>query len=555
MDLYKALPIADVDFLYSYIQRFGYCSPSRNHMDHILRYWNQNKVNLYKMFDNNFIIKKEIKFEKQEMELKEEMYNIIRNYHHEFLDNPSNRFADTMIKLAQKIHHGFDGKIEDIVLASEIFSAIIDMMTECDTLVANRYDGNSVTIPGSITVDGKELRIQSGCKAVKMLGKIAKAFGVDEDFEAFRQAHSQVLNQKLVTGTLCLSIHPMDYATMSDNDCDWSSCMSWREDGDYRLGTVEMMNSPCVVVAYVESKEDMKECGYEWNNKKWRQLYIVTPEVILGNRQYPYENEFIQGAALKWLRELASVTPGYGPYEETVSNIYNGNSRPYGEKCIRFTFESDYMYNDVYGDRYGYIGTDLRDGQHVYINFSGPAVCLTCGEVMPLDEVEAHQFECPECSGLWKCDCCGDWSSDTPYYVGDARYCSWCYDHELDNCVCCDDKVIDGHNIGVVLHADKIDGVSRIDLPLPHYHFNWRYGVTVCEDCLKYGDAELNHYGPLLTIKSTSGYESKVFDIKNFDELGINSLDAPRYIKDYLIELRNATTWEEELKILEKIVY
>ena len=138
MDLYKALPVTDVDFLYSYIQRFGYCSPSRNHMDHILRYWNQNKVNLYKMFDNNFIIKKEIKFEKQELELKDEMYNIIRNYHHEFLDNPSNRFADTMIKLAQKIHYGFDGKIEDIVLASEIFSAIIDMMTECDTLVANR---------------------------------------------------------------------------------------------------------------------------------------------------------------------------------------------------------------------------------------------------------------------------------------------------------------------------------------------------------------------------------------------------------------------------------
>ena len=42
---------------------------------------------------------------------------------------------------------------------------------------------------------------------------------------------------------------------MSDNDYGWDSCMGWMNEGEYRLGTVEMMNSPCIVVAYIDGEE------------------------------------------------------------------------------------------------------------------------------------------------------------------------------------------------------------------------------------------------------------------------------------------------------------
>ena len=77
-------------------------------------------------------------------------------------------------------------------------------------------------------------------------------FAADE-WEEIRLAHSQIFNTNKMTGTLCLSIHPLDYATASDNDNGWSSCMSWRDDGCYRMGTVEMMNSPMVICAYFAS--------------------------------------------------------------------------------------------------------------------------------------------------------------------------------------------------------------------------------------------------------------------------------------------------------------
>ena len=92
-----------------------------------------------------------------------------------------------------------------------------------------------------------------------------------EEFEDFRIKHSRILSEKEFIGRLSLSIHPLDFMTMSDNDSDWSSCMSWRTCGSYRRGTVEMMNSPCVVVAYLSASKPMvldRGSHFKWNIKK-----------------------------------------------------------------------------------------------------------------------------------------------------------------------------------------------------------------------------------------------------------------------------------------------
>ena len=135
-------------------------------------------------------------------------------------------------------------------------------------LATNSY---SIGEPFEVNLpDGKILKVQKGTKPLRVLAKMAQAFNL-EGFEEFRLTHSRILNQKKMTGELCLSIHPMDFMTMSDNNSNWESCMSWSDYGCYRRGTVEMMNSECVVVAYLRAKEDMKVSeDLYWNNKKWR---------------------------------------------------------------------------------------------------------------------------------------------------------------------------------------------------------------------------------------------------------------------------------------------
>jgi hypothetical protein len=100
--------------------------------------------------------------------------------------------------------------------------------------------------------DGKVLKIRNGSRPMRSIRKIAESYGI-EGFEHFMNKHSECLNQKSLKGTVHMSIHPMDYMTMSDNNEGWESCMSWANDGCYKQGTVEMMNSPCAVVGYLES--------------------------------------------------------------------------------------------------------------------------------------------------------------------------------------------------------------------------------------------------------------------------------------------------------------
>ena len=70
-------------------------------------------------------------------------------------------------------------------------------------------------------------------------------------------------------------------------------------------------------------------------------------------------------------------------------------------------------------------------------------VCLECGNVFDEDEIvywtERHGLEyggeswsgSPCCKGsyvdAYKCDCCGEWITDTYVEIDDQRYCEDCF--------------------------------------------------------------------------------------------------------------------------------
>jgi hypothetical protein len=287
-----------------------------------------------------------------------------------------------------------------------------------------------------------------------MLGKIAEAFNL-KGFEEFRLEHSLLVNQKNLYGTLCLSIHPLDYMTMSDNDEGWDSCMSWTDVGDYRSGTIEMMTSKCVVVAYLKNDErdycpkELRNCDWSWNSKRWRELYVVTEDVITNVRPYPFVNEDLTKIALNTLRDLAKKNLGWNSYTNKVAEL------PHRDEDLRFAFETGNMYNDFDNDdfvNYGFWNPNLPNGTH-WTYYSGPLVCMYCGN-QP-DYMENNNLICDDCDNRVMCWNCGDrHPAELMTYTEDGEYlCCNCtgfinfndglvYAHFKEFDVCKDDEKI-----------------------------------------------------------------------------------------------------------------
>ena len=292
--------------------------------------WANANINLCKLLGDNLIISKELEFEMSEEELYNEMYAMTecrKEYGREH--RVGWRFVKSFYNWLDEtypLYGYFRSLTKEITQEQEEKNRInintrnhlMELMSS-DTLVHNVFEGEafSLTLP-----NGKIYTVHTGSKPMKALSKIANAFDIPY-FEDFRICHSLVHNQKKIKGELTLSIHPLDYWTMSDNDCDWDSCMSWREYGSYRQGTIEMMNSPSVVVAYIKASEPMKiGNNMEWTNKKWRQLFIVDKDVILGIKDYPYRNPNLSCIVAKWLKELAETNLGW-KYNTEEPEHYN----------------------------------------------------------------------------------------------------------------------------------------------------------------------------------------------------------------------------------------
>ena len=570
MDLFAKLPENEVSQLHRYLDSYsGGSAIGREHMDHYLRYWNDNKINFYRMFGEQFILRKEVLFEKPFDELEDEMDSAIR-WGSELVKRFCKEFKAT-------IDEKLCGPGSKLACMRYELMSFVDNMA---MLVDNCYNGDAITIPAEYTATKRAMQINKGCKVSKMVGKISDALGIKisscvcpncgridiegnkcpycgnenceekDGYEAFRQAHSLVLNQKKIKGTLCLSIHPLDFLTMSDNDCGWTSCMSWMEEaGDYRMGTVEMMNSPCVVIAYIEAKDKMWVCGNDWSNKRWRQLYIVTPELILGNRQYPFESDVLQGAAIKWLRDLANPVPGYGPYAEEASQIRNNAWNTIGDLKIHFNLYTSYMYNDVYDCRLAYVAPHRLEDENRYdLCFSGPAVCASCGDDIEYDTVEAHNVICRKCDGHWRCDCCGDYHSeyDSCYEVGDYLYCDWCYHNELESCECCGDCATSLTHIYIQIPDTDVDEIKN--------DFNFSYYVGICDDCLMSKSYE-KEFGPIILTKDTWGCDRRAFSLDNMTDYALECGDLSSDTVDFLKSVRDEKSIEGRLNLIRQFSY
>lgn len=399
--------------------------------DNLIEHWYDAKsIKLLKMFGGETILKKEIKIEKDTAQLSDEMRGKLRHY---------------FFTLREAV---FREGTETQEYNNELLNVIDKLNWSSDALALNSVEKSFEVRPRSL--NGKAIKINKGQKVTKAFAKLFSAFGIEDSvFEEFRIKHSQILNDRVIRGTLCLSIHPLDYLTMSDNANGWSSCMSFDEEGCYRAGVLECLNCSNTIVAYLESNNQKYEIKgvdgetYFWNSKKYRQLVLADRNFILTNKSYPFRNDNLSQLVLDWVAELAGE-------DFEGENIFENDYESRSIKGISgFCVDTDMMYNDHSHGSFSYIRLnknlseeDLTSNGFAYTSINGVAHCLNCDEAI---EKESCVL-CNECAGLSCCEYCGEsLTRDEVCYIEDNVACEYCLDEHGYYCQGCSETFSEEH--------------------------------------------------------------------------------------------------------------
>ena len=465
--LMKLLTKEDLRKIDNYRIRFGCndATPTAS-IETILKPWADNKNNfLSQIFTDNLIISKKVQYERPYQEL----FDAFDKACNIDSRNPIYQFRVLFTKALEAV---YTDRIE--ILGENYFLPpyfyILELL-DTNVLAKNKAGFEATFICGD-----KKIQIQKESKPVKILSKVVSALNFDiEIFEKFRIAHSVILNDKYIKGELCLSIHPMDYMTMSDSGYDWSSCMSWMRDGEYHRGTVEMMTSPSVVVVYLKGSREYIE-DIKWNTKKWRCLYIVTPEFITSIKAYPYENSDLEKLGLNFLVETIEEKTSICYRKDYCRYNYYDNDLPCDHNYmltlfdnnkieVEFDFSTDDMYND-FGARAGCwatINSTINEERFISYNYSGPTVCMSCGAINACydDENSPCLLTCNDCyvDNRIYCECCGEriYDGDESYSTLDmvGPICENCYYEDCAVDVITEDRAHINNSYLVYLKSDE----------------------------------------------------------------------------------------------------
>lgn len=243
------------------------------------------------------------------------------------------------------------------------------------------------------------LSFQAGTRPMRAIQKVIKKIGYPhlDLFEEWRNAISNMCSNRAFKGNLTLSIHPLDFMTLSDNNCNWTSCMNWRE-GSYSIGTIEMMNSNCAMVAYLNSDTEFAPHDLPIPNKSWRALLFAHKNILIVGKNYPYHNKSLEQQVLKEASSLLkkNLNWDYRYKEQYYKDLHLFNSNAFVRENLnreKMTYTKDgntrhkiicytnIMYNDMMEDQDSeYMCYRNKPKKTLFLNLSGPVTCLCCGK-------------------------------------------------------------------------------------------------------------------------------------------------------------------------------
>ena len=454
MQPYDALTETDLKTIQYYLEIYG--STHSAPISQVLRVWNKNKVKLFKAFGRKLRIEKQISIPKDVTSMNRQLSTIYKNY---------NVYNEADIKFIQQhrdlvyreTHNDF---ITDVLCywadqnyQSDEFFILIRLFSF--TNVSLGYV-DTISFPGDFQFKSFKATIKNGMKTLKTIQKILKIthYPHMELFEEWRNAVNCISIGNEIQAKLVLSIHPIDFMSMSDNQCNWSSCMSWSHSGCYRAGTLEMMNSNLAVVAYLEAPQSFKlniseNESYAVPNKSWRSLFYVHKNILLSGKAYPYHNEELTFQVLDILRDLVKENLNWD-YQFGIQE-YQDMKNLDGNFYVRDFFDLDYdkkknhhcifvytngMYNDIIESHNpAYFCYRNYVPKSIKLCLSGPATCICCGRVIRT-RTDIYDYDC-----LGSCLVCDDCnfsrcrSCDNVHYhiKYNTRYGKFCSDNCCSN--------------------------------------------------------------------------------------------------------------------------
>ena len=336
--------------------------------------------------------------------------------------------------------------------------------------------------------NGKRVKFNKGTKVTKLF----RFFVNESELDILIKKYATIFNQKTIKGDLCLSVHPLDYFSVSDNQCGWNSCFSVH-DGSYRISTTGLLTSPNTMVAYLSS-EDVEYEAYNmsmtWNNKKWRTYVTMSHDqkTFHIGREYPYSNPALRQKVVEMIADLTGLE-----YQEVDREIYINTP--------------DAFYND--GFYHLYEATNIEDDERIdELDIAEDCYCMECGTTYDLEGVNGICcISChPECHEdyIGTCTLCDthifDYE-DYTYVSSCGEYVCECCEPKLTYCQECDEVYIGEDEPLVEVHHRKED----------------EYYVTeMCSHCLK--DA-MEHDSIVYVVKEGRYRTSDEYQMQHFGDV------------------------------------
>ena len=436
---YDALTDKDIKTIQYYLEIYGATRSAP--LSQVLNVWNTNKSTLFKAFGKKLRIEKQISIPKDIAVMKRQLSSVYDEYSFKY-EYEVKMAQNNKKHLSTTTHNEFitdvlyywanqNYNINELYILSRLFSKENVSFGYIDT----------ISDPGEFKFSNFKATVKNGMKTIRTIQKLLKIthYPNMELFEEWRNAVNCISIGNEIQAKLVLSIHPLDFMSMSDNNCNWSSCMSWSHNGSYRGGTLEMMNSNLAIVAYLEGPQTFKlniseDESYVIPNKSWRSLHNdkITFKVLDTLKDLVKEN-------LNWNYQFGIQE--YQDMKHLDGNFYVRDffNTQYDKKknhhCI-FVY-TNCMYNDIieshnpyYYCYRNYVPTSIK------LCLSGPPTCICCGAIMgnreticDYDDIGSDLI-CGECYHDKRCSECGTINYHIKYKT---RFGNFCNDRCCDN--------------------------------------------------------------------------------------------------------------------------
>lgn len=330
---------------------------------------------------------------------------------------------------------------------------------------------NTVVEEYNIQISDNHTHIAPGTKLLKTF----KYFISDKELlNKLQSEASMIIQQNKITGKLCLSVHPLDFLSSSENTYNWRSCHSL--DGEFSGGNFSYMTDKSTIICYLKSASgnvynlpNFPE-EVQWNSKKWRMLvhFDLCCGTFFTGRQYPFSTitgmdkvkEIIimltnDHEGDKWLPWRIPFKKFEDRYLDTSYVNFVDTLKPL--KQVVKSAEHSLQYNDVlHSNMYQTSFSHKTRPNHLiygddFISYYTPndevieigegVLCLNCEQHYIQD---SDSVICDGCydqmgSAFSRCDCCQRRFRTTDGYRMDAGdfICPACKEEEIGYCERC----------------------------------------------------------------------------------------------------------------------